>query len=460
MNMDMTRVHFRSLHDMLTDTLDTSRFLWGAQKSIRLSDARRYTSLGGRIRELADRSVLLATHDQLAAALAVIELDGIVRRLVICPPDVSEDHFPVLADKAAVDAIVSDHESQAFNQLRIPFYFQTEAVPSSAETSGIDRIPTEWVLLTSGTSGIPKMVAHTLSSLARAPIENGQHRGTDVVWGTFYDIRRYGGLQIFLRALVGGGSLVLSDPSESPNSHLLRLAARSVTHLTGTPSHWRRALMTPAARSISPRYVRLSGESVDQAILNNLRSFYPHAAIGHAFASTEAGVALEVNDGLAGFPVNTIATSRGIEIKLEDGSLRIRSNRTASRYIGEENSPLMDEEGFVDTGDAVELRGDRYYFLGRKTGVINVGGLKVYPEEVEAQVNRHPAVQMSCVRAKPNPMTGSLVVADVVLKGDPAAELKDEILTICRKALPRHKVPVALNFVPALAVSATGKIAR
>ena len=60
------------------------------------------------------------------------------------------------------------------------------------------------------------------------------------VWGTFYDIRRYGGLQILLRALVGEGSMVLAEPGEPLRDQLARLARIGVTHLTGTPSHWRR----------------------------------------------------------------------------------------------------------------------------------------------------------------------------------------------------------------------------
>ena len=77
-------------------------------------------------------------------------------------------------------------------------------------------------------------------------------------------------------------------------------------------------------------------------------------------------------------------------MKIEDGSLRIRSTRTARRYLGGERAALADADGFVDTGDMVELRGDRYYFVGRAGGIINVGGLKVHPEEVEAVINRHP----------------------------------------------------------------------
>src|SRR5262249_41109966 len=146
---------------------------------------------------------------------------------------------------------------------------------------------TTWLLLTSGTTGAPKLVSHDVGSLS-APIKSGVQAP---VWGTFYDIRRYGGLQIFFRAVVGGGSLILSSAGEPVADHLERLARHQVTHLSGTPSHWRRALMTPAIRLIAPGYVRLSGEIADQTILENLRAFFPHAGVGHAYASTEAGVA-------------------------------------------------------------------------------------------------------------------------------------------------------------------------
>src|SRR5262249_12215951 len=159
-------------------------------------------------------------------------------------------------------------------------------------------------------------------------------------------------------------------------------------------------LMSPYVNKIAPRYVRLSGEIVDQAILDSLRAVYKEATIVHAFASTEAGVGFEVHDGLAGFPATLIGTQdSGVEMKVEDCSLRIRSTRTASYYQGSSSDALKDADGFVDTRDIVELRGDRYYFVGRRDGVINVGGLKVHPEEVEAVINRHPGVRMSLVKS-------------------------------------------------------------
>jgi acyl-CoA synthetase (AMP-forming)/AMP-acid ligase II len=313
------------------------------------------------------------------------------------------------------------------------------------------------------------MVVHTLASLAGAIKPGGALAGR-VSWATFYDIRRYGGLQILLRAILGGGSLFLAGPNEGAGELLLRGNNHGVTHITGTPSHWRRAIMSPAALRVTPQYVRLSGEIADQTILDQLHAAFPHAHIAHAFASTEAGVAFEVTDHRAGFPavlLDRAHTQGGVDLKVEDSTLRVRSARTAHRYLGRAES-LLDVDGYVDTGDVVDQQGDRYYFIGRRGGIINVGGLKIHPEEVEAAINGHPRVRMSLVKARKNPITGAIVTADVVLVPDgdgppDAAALertKAEILETCRRALPPHKVPAAIRVVPSLAVAPSGKIVR
>src|SRR5947207_1743576 len=444
----------------------SDRALWGAEASVSLGDLVDGSALDGRLEELRDRSVLVATRDQLTAALALIELDGVASRLVLCPPDLPAEHLPYVVATAAVDAQVTD---EAVPGAAAPGVEALVTCSPKITPGGCDRTPrhaTEWILLTSGTTGRPKMVVHTLASLAGA-ITGGGTPAAPAVWTTFYDIRRYGGLQIFLRALLGGGSMVLSSAQESTADFLIRAGAHGVTHISGTPSHWRRALMSPSVRRITPRYVRLSGEIADQAILDHLRAFFPNAGITHAFASTEAGVAFDVGDGLAGFPASLIGRQNAdVEMKVEDGSLRIRSARTASRYLGHEDGPLADRDGFVDTGDMLERRGDRYHFVGRRGGIINVGGSKVHPEEVEAVINGHPHVRMSLVRTRKNPITGALVVADVVLREEPeaangrVAELEHEIMQRCRETLARHKVPAAIRFVSALAVTPSGKLVR
>ncbi len=439
------------------------QFLFDRAARVRVGDLVRGTSLCGRLAELAGRSVLIATASQLTTALALIELDGVARRLTILPPDADRAHLPELMAQAEIDAAIIDGEAaDALPGVPVCVLCTPNVVADAPTSSAPFR--TEWVLLTSGTTGVPKMAVHSLAGLAAAITQ--QPSFEPAVWGTFYDIRRYGGLQIFLRAILGGSSLILSSAGEPVADHLARLAEHGVTHLSGTPSHWRRALMSAEIGRIAPRYVRLSGEIADQPVLDALRAAFPNAAIGHAYASTEAGVGFAVNDGLAGFPAHYLdGLPNGVEMKIVDGSLRFRSPGTASRYLGAQAALLLDVDGFVDTGDMVERRGDRYYFVGRKGGIINIGGLKVHPEEVEAVINRHPQVRMSLVRPKRSPFTGAIVAADVVLKSacaraEEESEVKDGILKLCRDALPRHKVPAAITFVPALAVAATGKLAR
>jgi acyl-coenzyme A synthetase/AMP-(fatty) acid ligase len=415
--------------------------------------------------DLRGRSILLWTSDQITAALALTEIDGVARRLVLCPPDADPAHLPYVIATAGVDVVITDRQDGA---PRLAGVEQVRCGPT-IRSAAVDRTPrhdTEWILFTSGTTGDPKLVVHTLSTLTAA-IKPGSIAGP-IVWGTFYDIRRYGGLQIFLRALIGGGSLVLSVPGESAMMFLTRVKERGVTHLTGTPSHWRRALMSPAACTLSLSYARLSGEIADQAIIDHVQSAFPRAKVAHAFASTEAGVAFEVTDGRAGFPSSLLEPNdTEVCLEIENETLRIRSPRTALRYLGRAE-PLLDPHGYVDTGDVVDCRGDRCYFVGRRGGIINVGGLKIHPEEVEAVINRHPGVRMSRVSARKNPITGAVVAAEVVLAvesedGLAAAGVettKAEILASCRGALASHKVPASIRIVNSLDVTPSGKLGR
>jgi acyl-CoA synthetase (AMP-forming)/AMP-acid ligase II len=440
-------------------------FVRDAGASIPWSELATGSALYSRGDELRGRSVLVATHDQLTTISALIELDGVASRIVLSPPDLSLETLPYVIDTADVEAIVSDRN---LLQLGTPrrMYFSPCSRKIAPATHNRDTFhQTEWILLTSGTTGLPKLVVHTLSSLAGA-IERGTKAIEPTVWGTFYDIRRYGGLQILLRAAFTGTSFVLSDSHESTADFLARAASCGVTHISGTPSQWRRALMSPASQLINPKYVRLSGEIVDQAILKQLQSVYPQAHIVHAFASTEAGVAFEVHDCAAGFPSTVLENTPDVAMKVENDTLRICSARTAARYLGDTAPRLRDADAFVDTGDIVELKGGRYCFAGRKDGIINVGGLKVYPEEIEAVINRHPEVQMSLVRAKRSPLTGSLVFADVVLRAGTAdagrdlSAIQDDILLLCRESLSSYKVPVAITVVPALNIAESGKVLR
>jgi acyl-CoA synthetase (AMP-forming)/AMP-acid ligase II len=460
--------HAKSLWDSLRDDAPTSgRYLWAARTRAALEALARGTSLGGALPALHGRSVLVAMEHQLATALALVELDGVARRMIMCPPGLSAEHRSYVIASAGVDAILSDGDAPELADRGVALRVGGGPSIRPAEGRVVRDQQTEWMMLTSGTSGAPKMVVHSLASLTGA-IKRSAGQTTPIVWGTFYDIRRFGGLQILLRSVLCGGSLVLSEAGESMGLYLERAGSLGVTHISGTPSQWRNALAYSSSSAISPRYIRLSGEIADQAILDGLHARYPQADLVHAYASTEAGVGFEVDDGLEGFPTSMLGGGGEVDIKVLDGSLRIRSSRAASRYVGVDAPALKDADGFVDTGDLVERRGERCYFVGRRGGVINVGGLKVHPEEVEAVINRHPDVRASLVRSRRNLITGAIVIADVVLRtgtdtagtvGRPAA-VEREILAACRAALANYKVPAAIRFVAALDVAATGKSVR
>src|SRR4030081_2937336 len=276
--MNMPPGEVGSLRDRLGATADRStRHLHSLDASVALSDLAHGTSLGGRPPELRARSVLIAPGDQLATALALIELDGVARRLILCPPDVAPEHLPSVIADAGVDALVT---ATADGTRDTDIALAVTCGPALAPRAE-DRVAhrqTEWIMFTSGTTGAPKMVQHSLAGLTAAIKRNAGHDGP-VVWGTFYDIRRYGGLQIFFRALLDGGSLILSSPKEPIGDHLVRLGGPGATPVTAPPARWRRALMSPSFQAMAPRYVGLSGEIAAQALLDHLRACYPRARV-------------------------------------------------------------------------------------------------------------------------------------------------------------------------------------
>src|SRR5215467_5683159 len=143
--------------------------LFGPDAAVPVDGLVHGSALLGRGEELKDRSVLIATKAQLTAALALIELDGLARRIVLCPPDLPVGHLPMVMDSAEVDAVVSDQAtfgSGGANCAGCVIPCTSKLVPRNSDR-GVSR-HTEWVLLTSGTTGRPKLAVHTLGSLTGA----------------------------------------------------------------------------------------------------------------------------------------------------------------------------------------------------------------------------------------------------------------------------------------------------
>jgi acyl-CoA synthetase (AMP-forming)/AMP-acid ligase II len=320
-------------------------------------------------------------------------------------------------------------------------------------------VETGWRLTTSGTTGLPKVVPHTLRSLARTVVR--LPADPPPIWGMLYDPTRFAGLQVVLQALIGGGRLVLGDTHAALGEQVDTLARHGVTHLSATPTLWRRLLMAPGRERLRLRQATLGGEIADQGTLKALRAAFPGARVTHIYASTEAGVGFSVTDGLAGFPAAYLdAAPGGVRVRVADGMLWVRPPVTALAPGGAAGIEV-DGEGYVRTGDLVRVEDGRVLFLGRENGLINVGGVKVYPEAVEAVIATVPGVALSQVSAKRSPVTGALVVAAVQLEpgADPGAA-RAAIAAACAERLGREATPAIIRFVEGFATNAAGKLVR
>lgn len=316
---------------------------------------------------------------------------------------------------------------------------------------------TTWLMTTSGTTGLPKIIPHTLASLSRTVVRPAKRP----VWGMLYDGTRFAGMQLLLQGLIGGGRLAIIDTAKPLVEQISEMVTCGVDHLSATPTLWRRILMVPGHRDLPLTQITLGGEIADQGILTRLREAYPDARVTHIYAATETGVGFSVNDGLAGFPERFLNVAPGgVGVRVDDKGLWLRPPAHAARLAPPEGV-LCDVDGYLFTGDQVERREDRVYFLGRGSGVINIGGVKVHPERIEAVIAAVPGVSLVRVGAKTNPFTGALVVATVQPQADQdETALRDRILETCRADLEREAVPAFVKFAADLEVNAAGKIVR
>ena len=297
-------------------------------------------------------------------------------------------------------------------------------------------------LQTSGSTGRPKWVSHQPEDL-RARISAGPPQAR---WLLSYGAGSFAGLQVILSAAIGGHHLVV--PAATPTiGDLAALAAQHrITHLSGTPTFWRAFLMALGVVDLPLATATLGGEATDQALLDALGARFPTARLRHLYATTELGTVFSVADGSAGFPAAWLETDRnGVRLTITDHDTL---------------AVARDGGAFQDTGDRVVVVENRVLFRGRLDAMVNIGGVKIWPEEVEAHLLQLPFVRDALVSARPSPITGSILVADLVL-ADPEAQAACEPLVKAHlERLPRAARPAMIRYKSALPTGQTGKKLR
>ncbi|KKC26947.1 hypothetical protein WP12_05585 [Sphingomonas sp. SRS2] len=414
------------------------------------------------LRDGRSSKVALSLGDPAKVILGLIALDGIASRILLLSPGMVSSEFDGLISEFDPDLIVTDNKALQSEGAVVTLW--SEEIASVAERRSAPRpriCSTQWVFATSGTTGRPKLVEHSFASLSRAT--RPSKPGVETVrWGQLYEITRFAGIQVMLQGLAGGGALLLPNRISSLSAQLRLLAEWRCTALSATPTLWRKILLTGDRPKLDLRQITLGGEIADDAVLTALKREFTDARITHVYASTEAGAALAVHDGRAGFPESYLRNPpSGIVIKINDARLYVHNHDVTGKYLGSGQS-FRDEDGFVDTGDIVEQRGDRIFFRGRSNGAINVGGNKLFPEEIERILLEQPTVSEARIFSRPSPITGQLVVGEIV-PADPASDhkaLAAELLNLCRSRLPRWQVPATLRVVAEIRSNAAGKIER
>lgn len=301
-------------------------------------------------------------------------------------------------------------------------------------------------MFTSGTTGRPKSVQHTFQSLTRGARVGPDHRAD--VWAFAYNTTHFAGLQVFFQAVMNANPMVYVFDL-APGEVLEAVTRYGITHISATPTFYRARVLAAGARLPSVARVTVGGERSDSALVESLRQAFPNAVLRNVYASTEAG-SLFAGDGEYFVVGEALASSVRVG---ESGELLLHRRLLAD--------PQGDE--WFATGDLVETDdGRRFRFVGRATEMINVGGYKVNPHEVEEAIRRVEGVADATVTSRPSSVTGALLVADVLPKGhEPASpDLEHAIRTRLRECLPPHKIPRVIRVVEELGTSRSGKLKR
>ena len=311
-------------------------------------------------------------------------------------------------------------------------------------------------VFTSGTSGVPKLVYHDWDRIQLAS-KKVPERLWRKNWLMCYSPSSFAGLQVFFSAFSSGGTLHYAD---SDFFSLCRIISDSPIHIiSATPSFWRLLITSWPPDQIPPvlDQATVGGEIVGQDILDLICEFFRPRKLTHIYASTEAGSVIGVSDGREGFPVTWLAGKEGVQVRIRNNLLEV-SSKSAMKQYATKGSRIIEEPIWIRTPDIVEIRGDRVIFLGRADGIINVGGTKVMPEQVERVISSIDGISDCHVYNKDNPVTGSLLAADVVQETVTwtIPDLKAEI----RKRLQPTHVPQYIRFVSSVAISPTGKKTR
>ena len=313
------------------------------------------------------------------------------------------------------------------------------------------------ILFSSGTTGVPKIMLHDLSLMISNYKSDSVKDINSLILMGFDHI---GGVDSLFRLLSICATITLSE-SRNPDDICRIIEKYRVQVLPATPTFFNLLILSEVYKKYELSSVNIIGygaEPMPDILLNKIRAVFPSAKIQQKFGTTETN-AIKIYNNPGDEQYFQIKDEK-VEYKIVNNELWLKSKNNMVGYLNIDNQPFI-EGNWINTGDLVHVREDGYIkILGRKKEVINVGGEKVLPVEVENYLLKHPHVDDCKVYGIPNLLTGSAVGADIVLKKDAPENIKSEIIKFCKLGLPTYKIPVKLKFVDSIELSSRQKKIR
>ena len=292
------------------------------------------------------------------------------------------------------------------------------------------------IFFSSGSTGVPKGILHDFNRV----VDKFRVQRPPVVAISFLMLDHFGGINTIL-AITSGLGTVVTVKDRSAQIICSAIAQYRVTLLPATPSF----LTLLMASGLHKRFdlsslarITYGTEVMPQATLDRLRLAFPGVELQQTYGLSELGVlrSQSRDDGSLWVRIG----GKGFETKVVDGILWIRSEFAMLGYL---NAPSMfDAEGWFNTQDRVEVDGEYFRILGRITDLINVGGQKVYPAEIEDTILALDNIEDVSVYGEPHSMLGNIIVAKVAtIAPEDLQSLKARIRAACRAKLALFKVP-------------------